>query len=98
VPGICVEAHRGQPLGVALAGNGPCPQITSGAGARAQHDRGQFAARPVEVRLDDLQHEARRAAASNALPPRSSTAMPVCVASQCVVATAPNVPRISGRW
>ena len=36
-------------------------------------------------------------AASNALPPRSSTAMPVCVASQCVDATAPNVPRSSGR-
>ena len=28
--------------------------------AGAQHDRRQFAARPVEVRLDDLQHEAGR--------------------------------------
>ena len=35
-------------------------------------------------------------AASNALPPRSSTAIPVCDASQCVDATIPNVPRSSG--
>ena len=36
-------------------------------------------------------------AASNALPPRSSTAIPVCDASQCVDATIPKVPRSSGR-
>src|SRR5215472_9853341 len=36
-------------------------------------------------------------AASNALPPRSSTAMPAALASQCVEATMPNVPRSSGR-
>jgi hypothetical protein len=36
-------------------------------------------------------------AASNALPPRSSTAMPAADASQCVDATMPNVPRSSGR-
>src|SRR5947208_959018 len=36
-------------------------------------------------------------AASNALPPRSSTAMPAADASQCVEATMPNVPRSSGR-
>src|SRR5436190_12901606 len=37
------------------------------------------------------------AAASNALPPRSRTAMPAAEASQCVDATIPNVPRSSGR-
>src|SRR3954466_15123358 len=37
------------------------------------------------------------AAAANALPPRSSTAMPAADASQCVDATIPNVPRNSGR-
>src|SRR3954453_11406062 len=37
------------------------------------------------------------AAASNALPPRSSTAIPAAEASQCVDATIPNVPRSSGR-
>ena len=37
------------------------------------------------------------AAASNALPPRSSTAMPTWLAIQCVLATTPNVPAISGR-
>src|SRR3954468_19916487 len=36
-------------------------------------------------------------AASNALPPCSSTAMPAAEASQCVDATIPNVPRSSGR-
>ena len=36
-------------------------------------------------------------AASNALPPRSSTAIPVGDASQCVDATIPKVPRSSGR-
>ena len=37
------------------------------------------------------------AAASNALPPRSSTAMPADDASQCVEATIPKVPDSSGR-
>src|SRR5947199_2078923 len=37
------------------------------------------------------------AAASKALPPRSSTAIPAAEASQCVDATIPNVPRSSGR-
>ncbi len=36
-------------------------------------------------------------AASNALPPCSSTAIPAAEASQCVDATIPNVPRSSGR-
>src|SRR3979411_458025 len=36
-------------------------------------------------------------AASNALPPRSRIAMPVCEASQCVELTIPKVPRNSGR-
>src|ERR1700756_2316643 len=35
-------------------------------------------------------------AASNALPPCSSTAMPAADASQCVDATMPNVPLSSG--
>lgn len=35
--------------------------------------------------------------ASNALPPRSKTPMPTAVAIQCVVATTPNDPVISGR-
>ena len=36
-------------------------------------------------------------AASNALPPRSSTAIPAADASQCVEATMPKVPESSGR-
>src|SRR5258707_7821332 len=37
------------------------------------------------------------AAASKALPPFSSTLMPTAEAIQCVEATTPKVPRISGR-
>ena len=40
---------------------------------------------------------AAAAAASKAFPPLSSTAMPVWLAIQWVVATTPNVPAISGR-
>ena len=36
-------------------------------------------------------------AASNAFPPRSSTAIPAALASQCVEATIPKVPDSSGR-
>ena len=36
-------------------------------------------------------------AASKALPPRSSTPMAVCAASQCVEEATPKVPVISGR-
>ena len=36
-------------------------------------------------------------AASKALPPFSSVAMPTAVAIQCVVVTTPKVPSISGR-
>jgi hypothetical protein len=36
-------------------------------------------------------------AASNALPPRSSTPIPTADAIQCVEATMPNVPASSGR-
>ena len=35
--------------------------------------------------------------ASKAFPPRSSTPIPTAVAIQCVLATTPKVPSISGR-
>ena len=41
--------------------------------------------------------KAAATAASKALPPRSSTAMPTALATQWVVATTPKVPAISGR-
>src|SRR3984893_4279453 len=41
--------------------------------------------------------KAALAAASKALPPRSSTDIATALAIQWVVATAPKVPRISGR-
>ena len=64
----------------------------------APEDDRHIAARAVQVRLDDLQRRTQSAtAASNALPPRSSTAIPAAEASQWVDATMPNVPRSSGR-
>ena len=60
-------------------------------------NRRHLAARAVQVRLDDLKRQPVATAASNALPPRSRTAMPAADASQCVEATMPNVPRSSGR-
>ena len=55
------EAHRGEPLDSCTGGKRTLPADDVGAtGARPKHDRRQFPAGPIEVRLDDLQHEARR--------------------------------------
>ena len=61
-----------------------------------EHD-GEVAAGPVQVRLDHLETKPAATAASNAFPPRSSTAIPAADASQCVEETIPKVPRSSGR-
>ena len=65
--------------------------------SESRQDR-QVAAGPVQVRLDDLEHEPAATAASNALPPRSSVAIPAADASQCVEATMPKVPRARAVW
>ena len=75
----------------------PGRRSRAASGARGVQDDRRVAAGAVQMRLGDLQREAVATAASNALPPRSSTAMPTWLASQCVLATTPNVPAISGR-
>ena len=62
----------------------------------AGQDRG-VAAGAVHVRLDHLQHEAGRRRGVERVAARSRITMPTCEASQCVEATTPNVPAISGR-
>ena len=51
----------------------------------------------VQVRLHHLEGEPAATAASKALPPRSSTAIPVAEASQWVEDTTPKDLRSSGR-
>ena len=83
---------------VAAAGETPWAQRTSGLAALGRPENArQVAARAVQVRLDDLQHEARRARGVERIAAALEHGHPGRVASQCVEATAPNVPRSSGR-
>src|ERR1043165_1192059 len=83
---------------VAPAGAGPWPQITS---VRERFTSctitGTSPPGPLRCGSTTCSVKAVAAAASNALPPFSSAAMPTAVAIQCVVVTTPNVPSISGR-
>lgn len=49
------------------------------------------------MRLDNLQHEAAGDGRVECIAPRSRMPIAVWEASQCVLATTPKVPRISGR-
>ena len=60
-------------------------------------DRGHLAARPVQVRLDDLEREPGRARGVERVAAPLEHRHPTAEASQCVDATIPNVPRSSGR-
>src|SRR5271168_5661233 len=51
----------------------------------------------VQMRLDHLQRETGGSRGIKAFPPFSRMLMPTAEASQCVEATAPKVPLISGR-
>ena len=89
---------RGTRSIVAAAGATPCAHSTSGLPASAdQNTAGRSPPGPFRCGSTTWRTKPAAHAASNALPPRSSTAIPACVASQCVDATAPNVPRNSGR-
>src|SRR4051794_36729386 len=82
----------------AAAGATPCPQITSTrARSRLHRTIGRAPPGPFWSGSAVCSTKPAAAAASKALPPRSRIVMPVGVASQCVVATTPNVPTISGR-
>ena len=82
---------------VAAAGATPCAQSTSGSPRSAdQKTTGRSPPGPLRCGSTTWSVNPAATAASNALPPRSSTAMPAAVPSQWVEATIPNVPRSSG--
>src|SRR6516162_7922858 len=83
---------------VAFAGAGPWPQITSVRPLRTSLSMiGTSPPGPLRWGSTTCSVKAVAAAASKALPPFSSVAMPTAVAIQCVEATTPKVPSISGR-
>src|SRR5271167_603728 len=83
---------------VAPAGAGPWPQITSTRPLRVSWTMtGTSPPGPLRWGSTTCNVKAVATAASNALPPFSSVAMPTAVAIQCVDVTTPNVPSISGR-
>ena len=83
---------------VAACGETPWPQITCWRRLAALCRMiGASPPGPFRCGSATCRVKAAATAASKALPPRSSTAMPTWLASQCVLATTPNVPAISGR-
>ncbi len=83
---------------VAPAGATPWPQITSVLPRRASwRMTGTSPPGPLRCGSTTCSVNAAATAASKALPPFSSIAMPTAVAIQWVVVTTPNVPSISGR-
>src|ERR1019366_5898620 len=83
---------------VAAAGATPWPQMASALEDLAAANRiGTSPPGPFRWGSTTCSTNPAATAASNALPPRSSTAMPAELASQWVEATQPKLPRISGR-
>src|SRR5262245_24726839 len=83
---------------VAPAGAGPWPQITLGEALPAvQIITGTSPPGPHRWGSTVCSVKAVATPASKALPPRSSMLMPTAVPIQCVDATTPKVPSISGR-
>src|SRR5207245_2349715 len=82
----------------AACGAGPCAHRTSGSPRDAgQRIAGRSPPGPFRCGSTTCNVKPAATAASNALPPCSSTAIPAADASQCVDATMPKVPRSSGR-
>ena len=80
------------------AGAGPWPQMACCCPVRALWNKiGQSPPGPFKCGSTICSVKPAAAAASKALPPRSNTAIPTWEAIQCVEATAPKVPMISGR-
>ncbi len=83
---------------VAAAGAGPWPQITSTLRLRTScRMTGTSPPGPLRCGSTTCSVKAVATAASKALPPCSSIAMPTAVAIQWVEVTTPKVPSISGR-
>ena len=82
----------------AAAGATPWPQTTNGSPRAADQAMiGTSPPGPFMCGSTTCRTKPAATAASNALPPASSTAMPVPEASQCVEATMPKRPDSSGR-
>ena len=83
---------------VARAGATPWPQSARARFSFSLQRRiGTSPPGPLRCGSTTCSVNAAATAASKALPPRSSIRIAVAVASQCVEAATPNVPRISGR-
>jgi hypothetical protein len=83
---------------VAAAGTGPCPFTTSTRPCPAGAARiGTSPPGPFRCGSTTWSTNPAATTASKALPPRSSTAIPVAEASQWVEETMPKEPRSSGR-
>ena len=82
---------------VAFAGATPWPQITLGLPSAVHAMITASPPSPFMCGSTTCSVKPAATAASNALPPFSSTPMPTWLAIQCVEETTPNVPAISGR-
>src|SRR4029078_7075047 len=83
---------------VAPAGAGPWPHTTFGFVLFASHSiTGTSPPGPHRCGSTPCSVKAGAMPASKAFPPRSRMPMPTAVPIQCVEATTPNVPSISGR-
>src|SRR5215831_8668938 len=82
---------------VAARGATPCAQRTTGSRPAGQSSAGRSPPGPFRCGSTTWSVNPAATAASKALPPSSSTAIPAADASQCVEATMPKVPRSSGR-
>src|SRR6478609_5142246 len=98
VPGTMSRPSSVKRAIVAAAGAGPCPQMTSGLPRfTSWRMTGTSPPGPLRCGSTTCRVNAVATAASKALPPFSSVAMPTAVAIQCVEVTTPKVPSISGR-
>src|SRR5690349_18561370 len=82
---------------VAAAGAGPCAQSTVAGVPGPAKISGRSPPGPLRCGSTTCSVKPAATAASNALPPASSRAMPAADASQCVDDTMPKEPRSSGR-
>ncbi len=82
---------------LAAAGAGPWPHSTTGSPPAGLRIKDRSPAGPFMSGSTTCSTNPAATAASTALPPRSSTAIPDWLASQWVLATIPNVPVRSGR-
>src|SRR5205807_8366855 len=97
LPGTRSSPRSANASGVAAAGAVPCPHSTKVSPRPAWWAMtGTSPPGPFRCGSTTWSTSPAATAASNALPPCSSTAIPAADASQCVEATMPNVPASSG--